>query len=542
MPSEKTLRRTTRLRALLDTSRLDFIMEAHDGLSAKVAGEAGFPAVWASGLAISASLGVRDNNEASWTQVLEVAEFMADATSVPILVDGDTGFGNFNNLRRVVRKLGERGLAGICIEDKVFPKTNSFLRGERQPLADIAEFCGKIKAGKDAQTDPDFVLVARTEAFIAGHGLEGALLRAEAYREAGADAVIVHSARSRPDEVIAFLEAWGNRHPVILIPTKYHATPTEVFARHKVAALIWANHLLRASLSAMQAAAARIARERSVTGVEETIAPLKEVFRLQGDDELCEAESRYLAPGPRRSAVILAATRGSEALHSLTREVPKALLRVGGVALLDRMCASLRLLGVNDIAVVAGYRKEAVDRPGLTRVDNDAWQSTGEVGSLCLARAELRGPCVIAFGDILCRRHILQSLFEDDGDLVLSADRAVRSESGPSPRPRDLVRFAGPAPRDFMEERAKVAGAAFSSDFASFDAEWTGLLKCSARGAQVLQAWLADAAARPDGPRLALIDMIADLVSKGHPVGAQVFTGGWTTIESAVDLADAGNL
>ncbi len=105
------------MRALLDPQRLDFILEAHDGLSARIAEEAGFPAIWASGLAISAAMGVRDNNEASWTQVLEVAEFMADATSVPILVDGDTGFGNFNNFRRVVRKLGERGLAGVCIED-----------------------------------------------------------------------------------------------------------------------------------------------------------------------------------------------------------------------------------------------------------------------------------------------------------------------------------------------------------------------------------------------------------------------------------------
>lgn len=108
----------------------------------------GFKGIWGSGLSISAQLGVRDSNEASWTQVLEVMEFMSDATDIPILLDADTGYGNFNNARRLVTKLEQRGVAGACIEDKLFPKTNSLLDGREQPLADIDEFCGKIKACK----------------------------------------------------------------------------------------------------------------------------------------------------------------------------------------------------------------------------------------------------------------------------------------------------------------------------------------------------------------------------------------------------------
>lgn len=106
-------------------------------------------------------------------------EFMSDATRIPILFDGDTGFGNFNNMRRLVVKLEQRRIAGVCIEDKLFPKSNSFLRGEAQPLADIDEFCGKI---------------------IAGWGLAEALRRADAYRTAGADGILIHSARRTPDE------------------------------------------------------------------------------------------------------------------------------------------------------------------------------------------------------------------------------------------------------------------------------------------------------------------------------------------------------
>jgi len=140
--------RSAKLRQMLQSAELEFLMEAHNGLSARIVKEAGFKGIWASGLSISAQFGVRDNNEASWTQVVDVLEFMVDASNLPILLDGDTGYGNFNNMRRLVRKLEQRGIAGVCIEDKQFPKTNSFLNGERQPLADIEEFVGKIAAAK----------------------------------------------------------------------------------------------------------------------------------------------------------------------------------------------------------------------------------------------------------------------------------------------------------------------------------------------------------------------------------------------------------
>ncbi len=80
--------------------------------------------------------------------MLEVLEFMADATAIPILVDGDTGYGNFNTMRRLVRKLEQRRIAGVCIEDKIFPKTNSFIRGKSQPLANPEEFAGIVRVAK----------------------------------------------------------------------------------------------------------------------------------------------------------------------------------------------------------------------------------------------------------------------------------------------------------------------------------------------------------------------------------------------------------
>ena len=157
--------KTQQFKALLSSDKVEFLMEAHNGLSARIVEETGFKGIWASGLSISAAMGVRDNNEASWTQVLEVCEFMSDATNVPILLDGDTGYGNFNDMHRLVTELSQRGIAAVCIKDKLFPKTNGII-GYAQPLADIGEFCGKIKAGKDSQLDDDFSIIARIEAFI----------------------------------------------------------------------------------------------------------------------------------------------------------------------------------------------------------------------------------------------------------------------------------------------------------------------------------------------------------------------------------------
>jgi phosphoenolpyruvate phosphomutase len=281
------------LHSLLGASELSFLMEAHDALSAAIVEREGFEGLWASGLSIASSLGFRDANEASWTQVVEVVERMADATSIPILVDGDSGFGNFNNARLAALKLFQRGAAGICLEDKGFPKMNSFV-GERHPLADIAEFSGRLRAVRDTVPAGDFVLVARTEALIAGYGQEEALKRAHAYQEAGADAILIHSRRSTAEEILAFAKAWNNRLPVIIVPTKYYRTPVQVYRDAGISIAIWANHAMRASVLAMRQVCRKIRDEQGIAGIETQVATLDEVFGLMRYSELASAEERYL--------------------------------------------------------------------------------------------------------------------------------------------------------------------------------------------------------------------------------------------------------
>ncbi|SHF39538.1 phosphoenolpyruvate mutase [Seinonella peptonophila] len=294
------MKKTTKLKQLIHSSQLSYLMEAHNGLSGKIVEEAGFQGIWASGLSISASMGVRDCNEASWTQIVDILEFMSDATSIPILVDGDTGYGNFNNARRLVQKLEQRNIAGVCIEDKQFPKTNSFINSHQQPLADITEFCGKIQAMKDTQKDDDFMVIARIETFIAGWGLEETLKRAEAYRNAGADALLIHSKRSDSSEIEAFMNEWGGKCPIVIVPTTYYKLSADELENLGVNLVIWANHNLRSSIQAMKKISQQIFQEQSLVNIENSVVPLKEVFRLQGTEELQKAENEYFPNSSKR--------------------------------------------------------------------------------------------------------------------------------------------------------------------------------------------------------------------------------------------------
>ena len=521
----------TRLRRLLARPELAFLMEAHSGLSAKIVEEAGFEGIWASGLSMSASLGVRDNNELSWTQVLDMLEYMSDASSLPILVDGDTGYGNFNNFRRFVGKLCARGIAGVCIEDKIFPKTNSFL-GENQPLADIEEFCGKIKAGKDTQSHPDFQVVARVEALIAGRGVDEALRRAHAYADAGADAIVIHSKKSSADEILDFCRQWENRVPVVLIPTKYYRTPTERLREAGASMIIWANHNLRSSIKAMRETCATLRAQETLLEVESDVAPLGDVFSLAGAQELEQAEKRYLAASSPARAVILAATRG-EGLGALTAERPKCMLPVRGKSLLGRQVDALKRHGVEDVRVVVGYRGDAVAVAGISKIDNPDHQTTGEARSLALGLGSEAADTIVSYGDILYRPFFLALMEDRQEDIVLLVDpRAEGTRSG-----RDSVACTAP----FTDDPGLEGDAPRLSGFVTGegDGEWVGLLRASAAGTARLQETLRRMEASGELDEADLGRVLTVMAGEGEAIGVVYVRGFWRNVNDLMDLAQA---
>ena len=534
-------RKTTQLRTLLHSDETEFILEAHNGLAAKIVEETGFRGIWGSGLALSAQHAVRDNNELSWTQVVNILEFMSDATTIPILLDGDTGYGDFNNMRRLVRKLEQRQIAGVCIEDKLFPKTNSFIQGEQQELEDLETFCGKIQAGKDAQSDDDFCIVARVEAFIAGWGLEEALKRGEAYRRAGADAILIHSKLSKPDEILAFAREWDNRCPLVIVPTKYYSTQTEVFRQHKISLVIWANHMIRASISAMQNTARTIFESESLVDVEGRVSPVQEIFRLQGADELLEAEKIY-ARGARSdaSAIILAASRG-RGMDELTRDKPKVMITVAGQTVLRRLVDKFKLQGINEITVVGGYHHEAIDTQGINVVVNDQWADSDELVSLRCALDSVAGDTVLLYGDLLFRTYILNTLLDWESELLVVVDSSPLDDAPGNKN--DLAYCSAPDDRAMYQQKVSLEKVSRDSQWQGKkpDGRWIGMLRASGAGKTHLLEALSQLESENDFENKEVPDLINRLVENGHPPQVQYISGHWMDINNLDDLQRAGD-
>ncbi len=536
-------KRTTRFKELLLSPELEFLCEAHNGVTAIIAEEAGFNAIWAGGLCMSAQYGVRDSNEASWTQVLEMLEFMADASTVPILLDGDTGYGNFNNVRRLVRKLEQRNIAAVCIEDKLYPKTNSFIDGNKQQLADIDEFCSRIKAGKDSQQDDDFCIITRVEAFIAGWGLSEALKRAEAYHAAGSDGILIHSALSNPSEVLAFKKEWADRSPVVIVPTKYYSTPTDVFREAGFSMVIWANHLLRAAIVAMRDCAETLHREQSLVSMEDRIAPVKEIFRLQGASELQEAEDRYLPQrGDDARVIVLAASRGT-ALGELTEDRPKAMVAVAGQPLLGRIVAAYNAAGLKHIVAVRGYRADAMNLQGISYVDNADYADTGELLSLkCALDADPdnESDLFISFGDVLFNRFILDNLTELDADMAIAVDTNWR-DSVNRDREADYVSCSEPYSRRAFGNRIRLTAAGEDLADARINGEWMGIMRVSAAALPAFRDHVNKLAAYPANRTAKLHQLLNAIVTDGGDVRVIYTTGHWLDIDSVEDVLAAGN-
>jgi len=532
--------KATQLKNLLNSGRTGYLLEAHSGLSARIVEEAGFKGIWASGLALSALHAVRDNNELSWTQVLGQLEFMTDATGIPILLDGDTGYGDFNTMRRLVRKLGQIGVAGVCIEDKLFPKTNSFIQGERQPLEDIQTFCGKIQAGKDSQRHEDFCVVARVEALIAGWGMDEALERAEAYRAAGADAILIHSKRSQPDEVLEFAGKWHGRSPLVVVPTRYYATPSEVFEEAGINLVVWANHMIRASIKAMQMTAANIRQTRSLVESEGSIATVAEIFRLQGASELIEAEARYGRGGNHPvSAIVLAASRG-EGMEALTLERPKVMLPVNGVPMLRRQVDKFKKQGINDITVVAGYRHDAIDARGAEVLVNAEWESSGELRSLACALDCIGEDTVIIYGDLLFRSYILHNLMDWDAGLLVVVDSSPLA--GRAGNINDLAYCSAADDRAMYQQKVLLERVTPEASWCGRqpDGRWIGMLRVAGEGVEQLRSALAGLLHREDFDTLGLPDLLNRLVDDGHAPQVQYIRGHWMDINKLEDLERAG--
>ncbi|QND69763.1 phosphoenolpyruvate phosphomutase (plasmid) [Mesorhizobium loti] len=271
------------------------IMAAHSPLSAILAEEAGFDGLWASGFELSALYGLADMSLITMTQHLDMLRAIAGQSSLPIVADIDTGYGNAVNVIHAIREYEKAGTTAVVIEDKTFPKVTSLAADGRQELLRIEEFQGKIEAAVSTRSDPDFLVIARTEALIAGLGEAEALKRGMAYVEAGADMILIHSKKKDPAEIESFSRAWKGIIPLVIVPNAYpELDGTRIRALANIQMTIYGNYGIRAATTAMQAAFRRIIADGGVQNVHKDIVPVEEIFRLQKMDKVKGDEKRFL--------------------------------------------------------------------------------------------------------------------------------------------------------------------------------------------------------------------------------------------------------
>jgi len=283
------------LRAHLETRKLIRAMAAHSPLSAILAAEAGFDAIWASGFELSALYGLADVSLISMSDHLAMVRAMATRCDLPIVADIDTGFGNAVNVMHAVREYERAGASGVVIEDKHFPKVTSLRDGARQDLVSIQEFQGKIEAAIDARSNREFLIIARTEALIAGLGNDEALRRARAYASAGADMVLVHSKQKTPIEIERFAADWDGNAPLVVVPTAYpQLTEARIKEIGRIGMVIYGNHGIRATIKAMRDVFAQIVRDGHTMGVDASIATVEDVFAIQEMDRINADERRFV--------------------------------------------------------------------------------------------------------------------------------------------------------------------------------------------------------------------------------------------------------
>ena len=434
--------KSTELKKKLNSKNLVRVVGSHDGLGAKIISETGFDAVWASGLEISASHGLPDANILTMTEYLERASEMNDASNLPVIADCDTGYGNVNNVIYLVEKYEQKGIAGICIEDKLFPKTNSFIEG-RQDLATIEEFAGKLRAAKDTQKTKDFLVIARVEALIAGWGMEEAIKRAKKYVEAGADAILIHSKKKDPSEIIQFCKKFKGIAPIVVVPTTYVNFNEKQMSKLGINVVIYANHVLRTTIKSVTENLKILRKKGQLSFIENKISPLKKVFDLQGQDILKDNERNYLPSKNVNTRVIVpAAGAPPKSVNYLKKgdkfifnNYPIGLLKINDKSIIERTISNCKKIGLNDINVITGFKSEKFkDIKNVKLIKNNSFQNTSQLRSISLGLKKNTDSLVI-YSDIIFESEIIKRLLTSDEDVTL----AINSKSSETSKYADMI-------------------------------------------------------------------------------------------------------
>jgi len=275
------MQNSDRLQKLIETKPILRVGGAFDSMSAKLVEINNFDAIWTGSFAISATHALPDASILTMTEFLNVSSNIVESCKIPVIADCDTGFGGPTNVSHTVKKFESAGVSAISIEDKTFPKQNSLLKNGQHKLISEKEFVAKILAAKDAKINKNFMIIARTEALIAELGMDEAIQRANAYENAGADAILIHSKRETATEIIEFSELWKGSIPLVVVPTTFPTVSIEELIKNKFKMVIYANQTLRASYLAMNHILKELKEKDRISDIKQEMTSMEKIFELQ---------------------------------------------------------------------------------------------------------------------------------------------------------------------------------------------------------------------------------------------------------------------
>ena len=292
----------TRLRALLSENRCIVAPGVADALAARLVALEGFEAIYMTGFGTSLTrLGMPDVGLLTASEMVDNASRIADASGLPLVADADTGYGNPINVRRTIRDYEKAGVAGVHIEDQMWPKRCGHLAGKR--VIPTAEMVAKIRAACDARRDPDLVIITRTDA-IAVEGLEAALERGERYREAGADMLFIEApvGREQVERVARHFKG---------VPLLYNMAasgktpdlPADELGRLGFRLAIYPNWVILAAIPAMQNLLKELKRTGTIANLRDKVATFKQFTDIAGLPEIQKLEERYGVPEDQRAGL-----------------------------------------------------------------------------------------------------------------------------------------------------------------------------------------------------------------------------------------------
>ncbi|MAS50841.1 MAG: hypothetical protein CL712_02820 [Chloroflexi bacterium] len=514
-------------------------LEAHSGLSGLVTEKLDFDFIWESSLTDSASKGLPDASIVGNESRIHTIDEILNVTTKPMIVDGDTG-GDEDNFRFLIKRLENQGVSAVIIEDKIFPKRNSFGGTVGAGMEDPDIFSKKLKVGMETKSTNDFLVIARLESLIAGLGMNETMLRAEKYINSGVDGIMIHSKLKDPVEILEFIPKYeklcdrlGRRPYLIAVPTTYNSITDPELIKSGVDIIIHANHLLRASYKSMLETAQLISQSKRSLEADQNISSVKEVFSAVGYDKILERDKEK---APEIEALITSA--GNHQINGIQR----SLNSISGRPLISHQIETFKKVGIEKLNITVNNLSdfESFSDNNINLIETKNTEVNQMLDSIMLGLEKIEGPSIIAYGDILFNSKIISDLLTNDSDIVIASDSSYKYHKHEVDKKLELVEykdnsFSSNRRKLKMSDLHEVKNLGRDLNIDSAGSEFFGLAYFSKKGITKLKSSYTEIKENGANNKT-FIDILNFIINKDIKVNCQEFNGGWIELHNENDF------